>query len=74
MDYSIEELHTMSGIDPWFLKELKEIVDFEKNISHKEFLDNKEEFYKAKKMGFSDKKISLIRNEKEEDIRKARKS
>ena len=26
MDYSIEELHTMSGIDPWFLKELKEIA------------------------------------------------
>ena len=74
MDYSIEELHTMSGIDPWFLKELKEIVDFEKNISHKDFLDNKEEFYKAKKMGFSDKKISLIRNEKEDDIRKVRKN
>ena len=64
----------MSGIDPWFLKELKEIVDFEKNISHKDFLDNKEEFYKAKKMGFSDKKISLIRNEKEDDIRKVRKN
>ena len=74
MDYSIEELHIMSGIDPWFLKELKEIVDFEKNISHKDFLDNKEEFYKAKKMGFSDKKISLIRNEKEDDIRKVRKN
>ena len=74
MDYSIQELHTMSGIDPWFLKELKEIVDFEKNISHKDFLDNKEEFYKAKKMGFSDKKISLIRNEKEDDIRKVRKN
>ena len=74
MDYSIEELHTMSGIDPWFLKELKEIVDFEKNISHKDFLGNKEEFYKAKKMGFSDKKISLIRNEKEDDIRKVRKN
>ena len=74
MDYSIEELHTMSGIDPWFLKELKEIVDFEKNISHKDFLDNKKEFYKAKKMGFSDKKISLIRNEKEDDIRKVRKN
>ena len=56
------------------MKELKEIVDFEKNISHKDFLDNKEGFYKAKKMGFSDKKISLIRNEKEDDIRKVRKN
>ena len=74
MDYSLEDLHTMSGIDPWFLNELKEIVDFEKNISHKDFLTNKEEFYKAKQMGFSDKKISLIRNEIEDDIRKVRKN
>ena len=73
MDYSLEDLHTMSGIDPWFLNELKEIIDFEKNISHKDFLTNKEEFYKAKQMGFSDKKISLIRNEIEDDIRKVRK-
>ena len=74
MDYSLEDLHTMSGIDPWFLNELKEIVDFEKNISHKDFLTNKEELYKAKQMGFSDKKISLIRNEIEDDIRKVRKN
>ena len=33
MDYSLEDLHTMSGIDPWFLNELKEIVDFEKYFS-----------------------------------------
>ena len=26
---SIDDLNTMSGIDPWFLKELKEIIDFE---------------------------------------------
>ena len=60
----------MSGIDPWFLKELKEIIDFEKNIANDDFLNDKEEFYKAKQMGFSDQKISLIRNQDENEIRK----
>ena len=73
LDYSIDDLNTMSGIDPWFLKELKEIIDFEKNIAHEDFFNNKEEFYKAKQMGFSDQKISLIRNQDENEIRKIRK-
>ena len=73
LDYSIDDLNTMSGIDPWFLKELKEIIDFEKNIANENFLNDKEEFYKAKQMGFSDQKISLIRNQDENEIRKIRK-
>ena len=73
MDYSIEDIHIMSGIDPWFLNELKEIIDFEKNILDEDFLNNREEIFKAKQMGFSDKKISLVRNEDENKIRKIRK-
>ena len=52
---------------------MKEIIDFEKNIANEDFLNDKEEFYKAKQMGFSDQKISLIRNQDENEIRKIRK-
>ena len=55
---------------PTILKELKEIIDFEKNIANEDFLNDKEEFYKAKQMGFSDQKISLIRNQDENEISK----
>jgi hypothetical protein len=39
----------MSGIDPWFLMELKNIIDFEKEIQKEGFLSNKEMFLEAKK-------------------------
>ena len=30
--FSIDEIHELSGIDPWFLNNIKEIIDIEKNI------------------------------------------
>ncbi|MFL2754181.1 MAG: carbamoyl-phosphate synthase large subunit [Gammaproteobacteria bacterium] len=72
-DYSLDDLHKMSGIDPWFLNELKEIVEFESEIKKNNFLKNKDIFLKAKKMGFSDKRISSLISSSEDEVRSFRK-
>ena len=72
-DYSIDDIHQMSGIDPWFLSELKDIIDFEKEIQKEGFLTNKEKFLEAKKIGFSDKRISSILSSSEDNVRSLRK-
>jgi len=76
--YSIEEIHELSKIDPWFLRQIKQIVDLEKEIDI-EILQNPELLRKVKADGFSDAMIAKLINEKdnmdlsENDIYTARK-
>jgi carbamoyl-phosphate synthase large subunit len=56
--YTPERIQEMTGIDPWFLKQLKEIVDLESELDGKK-LDSlsAEEFSRAKRDGISDERI-----------------
>lgn len=65
MGLSVEEMHTLSSIDPWFLQKIYEIVEFEKNI-RVEILIDKNLMLKAKKLGFSDRMIAKMLNCNEE--------
>lgn len=58
---SIEEVANLSKIDPWFLNEIKEIVDFESQIDM-DILNDKEKLRIAKTMGFSDKMLAVLIN------------
>ncbi|MCH5336306.1 MAG: carbamoyl-phosphate synthase large subunit [Campylobacter sp.] len=62
--FSVEEIHTLSSIDPWFLEQIKEITEFEKQIDM-DILNDKVLLRKAKTMGFSDKMIALLVNLKD---------
>lgn len=62
--FSVEEIHALSSIDPWFLEQIKEITEFEKKINM-DILNNKTLLRKAKTMGFSDKMIALLVNLKD---------
>jgi len=66
--YSIEEIHKNTGIDSWFLREIAEIVNIEKNYSS---LNNLEYL---KKNGFSDLQIARLNNLSESKVRQARKA
>jgi carbamoyl-phosphate synthase large subunit len=78
----IEEIHQWSAIDPWFLKNIAEIIDFEKELEiYKEdlpmFSQNQkglpaELMERAKKYGFSDRQIGQILGTTEEELRSAR--
>ncbi len=82
---SVEEVHELSMIDPWFLNNVRQIVGFEEKIRSyaagikKEatrslaphFLP-KEVLQEAKEYGFSDKRLSGLLGVSEADIRKLR--
>ena len=64
--FSLEEIHDITQIDPWFLAQLEDLANAGKNLAT---LDLKE----AKKLGFSDRQIAKARGCSEDDVRKERK-
>ena len=68
----INEIQAFTGIDLWFLKEVQEIINFEKTIKSKKFLTTRDLFLEAKKIGFSDKRIAELTNKSEKNIRAKR--
>ena len=69
----INEIQAFTGIDLWFLKEVQEIINYEKIIKSKKFFSSKDLFLEAKKIGFSDKRIAELTGKSEKDIRAKRK-
>ncbi len=68
----LNKIHKLSKVDPWFLEQIKEIVDYESIIKNRGLPKNFEEFNKIKSIGFSDKKLSELTNVSEEIIRRRR--
>jgi carbamoyl-phosphate synthase large subunit len=58
---SIDEMFNLCKIDPWFLTQLKEIVDFEKTVDV-DIINDETKLRVAKTYGFSDKKIAQLIN------------
>jgi len=73
MGKSVDEIYEISKIDPWFLNQIKEIVELEKEFS-KDMLKDEKLLRKAKTYGFSDRMIAKIIGVSEEDVYKARKA
>ncbi len=69
---SLDRIFKLSKIDPWFLGQIKEIVDCEINLKKKGLPKNFTEFNRIKSMGFSDKKLSELANLSEDVVRKKR--
>jgi len=71
---SVQKIHELSGIDPWFLYRLKSIVEAEKELikTNGEEL-SKKQLLQLKQLGFSDKKIGQLTGKKELEIRELRK-
>ncbi len=67
---TVERIHEVSKIDPWFLNQLKDISDFEKSLAAMPL--DAENLFAAKRMGFSDAQIALAKGVKEEKIRAKR--
>ncbi|MBT5019784.1 MAG: carbamoyl-phosphate synthase large subunit, partial [Planctomicrobium sp.] len=73
--FSIEEINQLTGIDPWFLNQLQDIVDLEEEIRKVGSLDNvtPELFKKIKQFGFSDRQLADWWQAAEMDVRNHRK-
>jgi carbamoyl-phosphate synthase large subunit len=70
--YSVEEIFDMTKIDPWFLRNIEEIVLAEgqyRNIG----VPPLDDLRRAKKLGFSDRQLAYLTGKPEDAIRTARK-
>ncbi|MEW6104065.1 MAG: carbamoyl-phosphate synthase large subunit [bacterium] len=71
----ISEIHRWTKIDPWFLRNIKEIVKMEDEIRNFGFRISDFRFLKrAKEYGFSDKEIGRIIGKDERYVKEMRKS
>ncbi len=68
----LNKIFKLSKIDPWFLNQIKEIVDEENRIIKRGLPKNFIEFNRIKSYGFSDKKLSKLTKIKEEIIKRKR--
>ena len=68
----LKKIFALSKIDPWFLEQIKEIVDWENKIYNKGLPKDFNEFNLIKSIGFSDKKLSELTDTPEESIRQKR--
>ncbi len=69
---NLKKIYNLSKIDPWFLNQIKEIVDNEFKIKNNGLPKNFDDFNLIKSMGFSDKKLSELSNLSEDIVRKKR--
>ena len=69
---SISKVYSLSKIDPWFLGQIKELVNEEQFLKKKGLPKTFEEFNRIKSLGFSDKKLSLLTGIQEKIIKNKR--
>lgn len=69
---SMRKIYALTGIDPWFLQKIKNIVEKEDQLSKRKTL-NKIVLMDLKQFGFSDKRIGELVGKTELAVRKLRK-
>ena len=73
---SINEIYKLTRIDPWFLENIRQIVELEVQIKSELKLNHEKSsvdlFRKAKEFGFSDLQLARLLNQTEDTIRKWR--
>jgi carbamoyl-phosphate synthase large subunit len=70
----IDEIHRTSGIDPWFLQHINDIVEFENELKACPNLESASAglLLRAKQMGFSDRQLAHVWHTYEPEVRRAR--
>ncbi|HYS69524.1 MAG TPA: carbamoyl-phosphate synthase large subunit, partial [Gemmatimonadaceae bacterium] len=68
---SIDEVYELTGIDPWFLAQMVELLEAETQFAALENVD-KDVLWRMKRMGFSDKQLADLRGESESAARARR--
>ncbi|MEO6984307.1 MAG: carbamoyl-phosphate synthase large subunit [Paralcaligenes sp.] len=71
--FSLEEVHSLTHIDPWFLAQIKEIVDIELALEQKTLADlDQQTLWQLKRRGFSDRRLAFLLDTSEAEVRKLR--
>jgi carbamoyl-phosphate synthase large subunit len=68
---SLEEIHTLSAIDPWFLRQIEDLLAAEAGLgTDLATLDLR----RAKRLGYSDRQLARITGTTEAEVRRTRKA
>ncbi|MSQ64362.1 MAG: carbamoyl-phosphate synthase large subunit, partial [Betaproteobacteria bacterium] len=71
--FTMEEVHRLTHIDPWFLAQIKEIVDLEMELDDQKLEDvDGEMLRRLKRKGFSDRRLAYLFNTNESEVRSKR--
>jgi carbamoyl-phosphate synthase large subunit len=71
---SVEQIHVLTGIDPWFLAKIEELVELEGRLRRVHSLDEAGDALvrEAKQNGFSDRQLATLWNTTEAEVRRDR--
>jgi carbamoyl-phosphate synthase large subunit len=70
---SLDDVHRYTRIDPWFLAQIKEIVDLELKLEHRTLPSlSAGEMRELKRRGFSDRRLAHLMKATEGDVRARR--
>ena len=70
---SMEDVHRFTKIDPWFLAQIKDLVDVELSIEKGTLADfGADELRRLKRKGFSDRRLAYLWKVTEDDVRARR--
>jgi carbamoyl-phosphate synthase large subunit len=74
MGWTIDQVHELTNYDPWFLAEMKQLVDFESRLAGagKLLPTDKALLLQAKEWGYSDVQLASIAGVSPTEMRKAR--
>ncbi|MBN7757520.1 carbamoyl-phosphate synthase large subunit [Nitratireductor aquimarinus] len=71
---SLEDVHTMCRIDPWFLEQIAAILAMEERVREHGLPEDAENLRLLKSMGFSDARLASLTKKEAEEIQKQRHS
>jgi carbamoyl-phosphate synthase large subunit len=71
---SVEQVHALTGIDPWFLSNIAELVEREGRLRRIHSLEEADDatFREAKQNGFSDRQLATLWGTTEAEVRRDR--
>src|SRR4051812_587349 len=71
--FTLEEVYRLTRIDPWFLDQIKEIVELEMDLDDRKLEDiDSRTFRGLKRKGFSDRRLAYLFNTNEKAVREKR--
>ncbi|QIR37648.1 carbamoyl-phosphate synthase large subunit [Tolypothrix sp. PCC 7910] len=71
---TIDEIYELTGIDPWFLDKLQQLLEVEKFLKRTPLKQlTKEQMYEVKRDGYSDRQIAFATKTTEDEVRAYRK-
>ncbi len=70
---SLEQVHAISRIDPWFLAQIEDLVKQERALKGKKLVDvSRDQLYTLKRNGFSDRRLAALLGCSQHEVRQRR--